>query len=332
MKKLITFIALLLLLTASVYLVSCKEGEELPVEEPYVTTPYEINLPEHLLHPDNPMTVEGVELGRMIFYDKMLHISGDQACADCHRQEEAFSFKDVNSLAHINMAYMNAFLWKGEVEGSMEDVMLFEVKDFFEADPTRFNNDPIYKDLFKKAFDTDEITYKHLAYALAQFERTLISADSKYDQYVRGKAQLTESEYRGMELFYSEDGDCFHCHGTALFTDNLFHNTGLDAIPEEGRYAITQNPKDMGAFKTPTLRNIALTPPYMHDGRFATLEEVIDFYSEGLEYSIYVDPLMKQVHSGGVNFNEQEKADLLAFLHTLTDSTFISNPAFSNPF
>jgi cytochrome c peroxidase len=136
-----------------------------------------------------------------------------------------------------------------------------------------------------------------------------------------------------LEIFNTERGDCFHCHGGILFTDNMFHNTGLDAEPgDKGLSAVTGDPLDRGRFKTPTLRNIEVTAPYMHDGRFRTLEEVVDFYSEGVQNSPTIDPLMKFAHQGGVRLTAQERSDLIAFLKTLTDTTFLTNPAFGNPF
>lgn len=310
---------------------SCKD------EDPQVTTttPYELDLPENFpslyIHPENPMTVEGVELGRMLFYDNMLSQNNDRACADCHDQGSAFTTEASNALAHINLGWAEHYLWKGEVTGSLEDIMEFEVADFFMADLDRFNADPYYKDAFKKAFGVDQITVRELSFALAQFERTLISADSKYDRFLRDEVSFTEEERRGWIYFNTEQGDCFHCHGGLLFTDNEFHNTGLDSLPEDGRMEYTGNPLDKGKFKTPTLRNIALTGPYMHDGRFKTLEEVIRFYSTGVHYSPTIDPLMKQVDQGGVQFTEEQIQDMIAFLHTLTDTTFINNPALSRP-
>jgi cytochrome c peroxidase len=333
MKKAYILTTALFFVIASFYFSACKDdkGKEVP-DAPYVTTPYTLNIPASLLNPNNPLTVEGVALGKMLYYDTLLDGVSGRSCAQCHIQKEGFSSYKSNALAHINLAWNTAFLWNGQIEGTMEDIMLFEVKDFFEADMSKLNANATYRDLFKKTFNADEITYENTSFAIAQFVRTLISADSRYDKYIQRKISLTPSEINGMNLYYSEEGDCFHCHGTPLLTDGDFHNNGLDENPEEGRMAVTTNPQDRGRFKSPTLRNIALTAPYMHDGRFETLEEVIDFYSEGLKYSPTIDPLMKQIHAGGMQLSPQEKADLLAFLHTFTDSTFINNPAFASPF
>lgn len=210
--------------------------------------------------------------------------------------------------------------------------MLFEVDSFFATDLKKVNKHKGYSKLVEKAFGTKTITSKEIAYALAQFIRTLKSDNSKWDRVQRGEETLTAEETKGRDLYFSEKGDCFHCHGTILLTDNYFHNNGLDSIPTMGRAEFTRNRKDIGKYKTPTLRNIEVTAPYMHDGRFASLEEVIDFYSEGVTWSPTVDPLMKKVHRGGLLLNRVEKANLIAFLKTFTDTTFLKNPEFSNPF
>ncbi|MFY0643455.1 MAG: c-type cytochrome [Bacteroidia bacterium] len=327
------FLYILLLLSMGGFLASCG-----PKDEPsgYMTTPFDLQTPSHLpvmkIPEDNPLTIEGVELGRMLYYDPILHETQDHACASCHEQSTSFTTYSSNALIHVNLGYANKFLWNGAVEGSLEDIMLFEVKDFFKADLEVINADPIYRDKFKKAFGVEEITNKELAYALAQFERTKFSGYSKYDLYRIGATQFTAQEIRGLNLYFSEKGDCFHCHGTSLLTNNDFHNTGLDANPDQGRMEVTSDPKDLGKFKTPTLRNIALTAPYMHDGRFSTLEEVVEFYSTGLINSPTIDPLMKQINNGGLQLTTEEKADLVAFLQTFTDTAFVNNPALSDPF
>ncbi|NTW31487.1 MAG: cytochrome-c peroxidase, partial [Bacteroidetes bacterium] len=153
------------------------------------------------------------------------------------------------------------------------------------------------------------------------------------DKYMRGEENLTAQELNGYVIFNTEKGDCFHCHGTVLFTANDFFNNAKDTVFNDprDRYAVTLNTKDIGAYKATTLRNINLTGPYMHDGRFATLDDVINFYSEGLVWSPYVHPLMKKVNDGGVQLTSSEKADLKAYLLTLTDNYFLTNPDFSKP-
>ena len=294
---------------------------------------YSIHFPILEIPENNPTTLAGVELGRRLFYDPLLHPDGEHACATCHIQQNSFT-SDGDVLPHLNLGWSNQYLWDAKIRGSLEDIMLFEVKDFFGTDVTRLENDTEYPRLFFEAFGNTDITRQGAANALAQFQRTMISDNSKYDRVLNNEPGvfLTDSEFRGLDIFFTEHGDCFHCHGGILFTDNLVHNNGLDVHPAPGYGAVTGNPGDIGKFKTPTLRNIALTGPYMHDGRYETLEEVIDFYSGGVNFSENIDPLMKFVHQGGINLTDQEKQDLIAFLHTLTDTSYIVDPLLSDPF
>jgi len=194
-----------------------------------------------------------------------------------------------------------------------------------------------YPELFQKAFGTDVVTVDLMSKAISQFIRTLISANSKFDKYLRGEVQLSAPELNGFVLFTTEEGaDCFHCHGgfgNPLFTTHLYYNNGKDSIfnSTKDRFAVTGDPMDKGAYKAPTLRNIELTAPYMHDGRFKTLDEVIDFYSHDLINTPYINPLMHHVANGGTQLIQNEKADLKAFIQTLRDDEFLNNPAFSKP-
>ena len=309
---------------------SCNNNEL----EPASPTPYILELPagfpEPLIPEDNPMTKEGVALGRMLYYDSLIHPNQTAACATCHLQNKSFtSTGDV--LPHINLAWSNNFLWNGAKTGILEDAMIFEVEEFFNTDVTKLQQSDLYPSLFEKAFGSKEITTTQVAFALAQFIRILNSGNSKFDQYMQGKVNLTNEESLGFELFFSEKGDCFHCHATTFFTDNQLHNNALDTIPEAGYFLITSDSLDYGKFKTPTLRNIAYTTPYMHDSRYNTLEEVVEFYSKGLQYSLTVDPLMKNISSGGVQLTASEKSALVAFLNTLSDPDFLINPELSQP-
>jgi len=310
------------------------EADADPVYDPtYLTLEAPPGFPTLVLPEENPTTEEGIALGRMLYYDTQLDGVSDRACAQCHHQSTSFTSSNaVGILPHVNLGWATTFLWDGLISGSLEDIMTFEVEHFFETDVNTLAADPVYPEMFFAAFGSTEVTTEHAAYALAQFQRTLVSADSPYDRYFQGAYTLTEAEARGMTVFYTEKGDCFHCHATRLFTDNLFHNNGLDLVPERlGLADVTGLDADVGKFKTATLRNIALTAPYMHDDRFATLEDVVDFYSEGLVISDTIDPLMKGAPNGGVQLSEDEKSDLVAFLKTLTDSTFITNSALSDP-
>ncbi len=336
-------------------LASCGQKKDDPIpQEVYDPTPFTIeippNFPDMPIPADNPTTVEGVQLGRMLFYDPILSGDNTQSCADCH--DQAFSFTDPrqfsigidgiagtrNSMALINTGWMQSFFWDGRshsLEHQANDPVTnpIEMHETWPRAVDKIQNHPDYPDLFFEAFGTRNIDSSHVVKAIAQFERTLVSANSKWDRYLQGEVQLTAQEAKGFEIFFTERGDCFHCHATILFTDDLFHNNGLDAtFSDKGLFDFTGNPDDIGKFKTPTLRNIIYTAPYMHDGRFSTLEEVIDFYSEGLQWSPTIDPLMKNVDQGGIRLTDDEKASLIAFIKTLTDERFINNPEFSNPF
>jgi cytochrome c peroxidase len=202
--------------------------------------------------------------------------------------------------------------------------------------------DPLYPPLFRAAFGTDIIDSQLVVKAIAQFERTLISGNSRMDRYVKNQLFeaipnddiLTAQEKRGLTIYQSEKGDCTHCHGNSnlenpLWTNNDFSNNGLDLQPDSGRALVTGKSADIGKFKIPSLRNLVFTAPYMHDGRFNTLEEVVDFYSDSVQAnSPNIDPLMKDRGSFNAKLNPQEKADLVAFLKTLTDSSFVNNPDF----
>ncbi len=349
----IRYIAILSLL---LLLAHCKEEDTVqPPGMVFDPTPYELIIPEGfpdmMIPDDNPMTEEGVALGRMLFYDPILSGDDSQSCASCHNQAYSFSDNEKrfsegidglkgirNAQAVINIGWMDELFWDGRAL-SVETQALEPVPNPIEMHLSwseamdKLKAHPLYPDLFFYAFGQESIDSNQVAMAIAQFERTLISAESKWDKYLRGEASLSQAEAQGFEIFFTEKGDCFHCHSTILFTDNLFRNNGLDSIfKDPGREIITQDPNDHGKFKTPGLRNLSYTAPYMHDGRFATLEEVVDFYSEGVRWSPTIDPLMKQVHQGGVQLNPQEKSNLIAFLKTLNDSSFINNLSHGNPF
>ncbi|MBV6404261.1 MAG: cytochrome-c peroxidase [Flavobacteriales bacterium] len=309
------------------------------------TTPYSLDLPANFPAPiipaSNPLTQEGIALGRRLYYDTLLSQNGPFqgfACASCHHQPVSFTTptSGTNVLAHVNLAWSTNFLWNGKVCGTLEDVMRFEVEEFFQVDIAGLNTHPDYPLLFQQAFGADHITTDHVVKALAQWFRRMVSSNSRLDRHLRGEIILTPEEMNGAMTFLSEVGDCFHCHPLPLMTDNGFHNIGLAGSFtgfDVGRYAITGAPMDMGAFKTPTLRNIALTAPYMHDGRFQTLEEVVEFYNSGVQHSASLDPLMtKPGPSLTLGLTPQEKANLVSFLNTLTDETFLTDPALGSPF
>lgn len=343
MKTRFTSYTILLVLAAN--FVSCKidppvQNGETRHETTSLALSYPSYFPKLNIPPNNPLTVEGVALGRRLYYDPLLSKNGPlngSACATCHLQEKSFSNNapGTSVVPHVNMAWRTNFLWNGSVEGNLEDVMLFEVKDFFQADMNLLQNDAVYPTLFNEAFGSEEVTEQGAAYALAQFFRTMVSSNSKYDRYLRREVPLTYSERKGLTIFESEKGDCFHCHALPLSRDNSYHNIGLDSIFDgnnRGRFAYTNDSSDMGKFMTPGLRNIALTAPYMHDGRYSTLREVIEHYNSNVKHSDHLDPIMTKNGGDGLNLSKSEIDHLIDFLNTLTDTTFLNNQNLASPF
>lgn len=335
----------------------------------YQVTPYNLNIPDHFpqmqIPDDNPMTKEGVELGRKLFYETRLSRDNSISCSSCHLPENGFS--DPNkfsigvdgaigrrqSMALVNLGWQQFFFWDGRAQ-TLEDQIFEPIRDPVEMDfnwldaVSRLKQDVDYRNMFYKAFDVEEFDSTHVSKAIAQFLRTMISSRSKYDVMYKERSdiplnnwekdvinnEVTQQEWNGFDLFFSLlGGDCLHCHDGALMQVNLFSNNGLDATFEDdlGRYEVTGNPMDKGRFKAPTLRNIELTAPYMHDGRFTTLEEVVAHYSFGVIESETIDPMMEFSHQGGVQLDPEEQAQLVAFLKTLTDWDFINNPKFQPP-
>jgi cytochrome c peroxidase len=337
-------------------LINCASKDE----EIYIPVPYNLEIPilfaERLIAPiipaNNPLTEEGVALGKKLFFDSILSGDGSQSCASCHNPKKAFTdqqqfsdgiqgkFGKRNAMPLFNLAWNfdERFAWDGK-EFGLEEQALEPVSNPIEMHANwkkvadRLQQNKAYPNLFFKAFGTSKIDSILVTKAIAQFERTLISGNSKFDQFLREETTLTPEEQNGFDVFMDEaKGDCFHCHGSdnnPLWTDNKFHNNGLDATFQDiGLAEVTGNPNDNGKFKSPSIRNLAFTAPYMHDGRFTTLEEVIDHYSEGLKKSATIDPLMKNVNKGGVQLSTRDKTDLKAFLITLSDNDFNSNAAF----
>jgi len=293
-------------------------------------------------------------LGKKLFFDKKLSKDNTQSCASCHNPRNSFTDSlrfslgvdglpgSRNSMPLFNLAwnFNDKFAWDGK-ELSLERQALEPVRNPIEMHSSwpnvalKLQQDQEYPSMFLNAFGTEKIDSTLVTKAIAQFERTLISGNTKFDQYLLGNTSLSQQELNGFTIFMSEDkGDCFHCHGSdnnPLWTDNDFHNNGLDtSFNDLGLGAVTGDPNDNGKFKSPSLRNLVYTAPYMHDGRFSTLEEVINHYSEGLQNSSTIDPLMKKVNQGGVQLTPLERANLKAFLITLTDDDFINNPSFQN--
>lgn len=322
-------------------------------------TPLELALPGHLADsgiyahraPGNPLTAEGVALGRLLFYEKALSDNYSMSCGSCHRQEDAFSdarrfsigtdgsVGRRQAMSIANMAFDMHIFWDGRVS-TLEQQAALPVIDHAEMRNTwpvvvaRLSGMPKYPPLFTKAFGSPRIDSARVVQAIAQFERTLLSFDSRWDRYMYGgdASALSEQELRGMDLFFRR-GHCNDCHKAPLFADHALRNNGLDLVYADGGLGeLTGNPADQGKFKVTTLRNIARTAPYMHDGRFATLDEVVRFYAEEVRTeSPLLDNHMGPWLAGQVNLSAQDRADLVAFLHALTDEGFLSNAAFSDP-
>ena len=341
------------------------------------------NFPSPFVPADNPMSEAKVELGRLLFYDTRLSGNGTQACASCHHQDKAFTDGRplaigstgethprnaqglANAVYHATLTWANPSLLRLEsqaqvpifgespVEMGVNDSNVDEVLG-------RVRNDLRYSAMFSAAFPEVEqaVTWGNITRAIASFQRTLISGNSRYDQHLQNRATLTASELRGLTLFNSEKAECFHCHSGFNFNDQVlhastqvidtpFHNTGLYNIGgtgnfpagNQGLYEMTEKPGDRGKFRAPSLRNVEVTAPYMHDGSVATLEEVLDFYAAGGRNITNgphagdgrVNPNKSELISR-IDLTEQDKTDLVAFLKTLTDHEFLTNPKFSDPF
>lgn len=370
------FLKLAALVLLLLMVVSC--GEKDP--EPSKPTPYKLLVPEFFptqLHipAENPLTEEGVRLGRFLFYDGRLsgrtQADSLMSCGSCHVQANSFEpgiqhpvfaggrtfgLTGISTphvaLPLVNLVWNpNGYLWNGFVRRDNPDVSKRRLEDLVwmgvvaphemcgDTNRTKALIQQIsgYPGLFEKAFGSKQVTMENINRAIAQFVRTLISANSKFDRYMRGEEQLTQQELNGFILFNTEEGaDCFHCHGSSgnpLFTTNLFYNNGKDTEFDDARdrYAVTGIATDKGAYKATTLRNIALMGPYMHDGRFQTLDDVINFYSHQVKMSPYVNPLMHHVAEGGIQLTATEKAELKAFILSLQDDTFMTNPEYSPP-
>lgn len=319
---------------------------------PYPGTPLAFVVPAGFPQPelpaDNPLTEEGVELGRRLFGDRRLSARDTQSCATCHRAELAFSDGKAlsigadgvpgtrNSMPLFNLAWNSSYAWDGS-KPRLRDQALGALTGAVEmhAEPAvvvaRLGRDPRVRADFATAFGTPEVTVERIGLALEQFMLTLVAGDSKFDRALRAEAQLSDEEKKGFELFAGEydpargrrGADCFHCHGGALFSDFGFRDNGLGAIgADAARAGVTGRVTDAGKFKTPSLRNVALTAPYMHDGRLGTLEEVVAHYDHGVSRTATLDPNLAKHPDAGLQLTTEEQRALVAFLRTLTDAKF----------
>jgi len=330
--------------------VCCTSESLTPASNPYAFTK-PANFPDAVYtFENNEVTREGFELGRALFYDPILSADSTIACANCHQQVRAFSdpvhrfSKGVNDIEGVrnapaiqNMAFQTHFFWDGGVK-HLDFVPINAITSELEMAEKlahvveKIQRSKTYPENFNRAFGASEITSQRMLFALSQFMSVMISSNSRYDHDVRSEGEvLSTEELEGLALFKNK---CSSCHATDLFTDGSFRNNGLDAEfkLDSGRAHITELAKDKGKFNVPGLRNAELTSPYMHDGRFKTLKQVLDHYSNGVNDSETLDPLLKQGTSTGIALSEDEKIKIIAFIIALTDKTFIEDKRFSNPF
>ncbi len=336
---------------------SCSEKKEpLPQSENFV-----VEVPSNFdalpTTESNAFSKDKIELGRMLFYDPILSGNNQISCATCHDQSIAFTDGDAltrkgisgNQLlrhtpALINLAWMRGLFWEGGAK-NLESLSLAPLGHPDEMDQDivelveELNQHAVYPSLFNNAFGTTEIELIQILQALAQFQRILISSDSRYDKYIRNEEEgfMNSQELDGLSLY---EEHCSSCHSGFLFTDNSFHNNGIDSAWNDltheyiftGRFRITFDSSDLGKYKTPTLRNIALTAPYMHDGRFKNLMEVLDHYSGNVLLSQSLDEnFIREDGFIGIPLTEIEKQNIISFLHTLTDEEFIVKQELSPP-
>ncbi len=315
------------------------------------TNPLILELPDKWPTPvytfaTNPLTEEGFQLGRKLFYDPNLSRDQTISCASCHLQYTGFTHVDHNvshgiegrkgtrnAPALINLIWNSSFHWDGGVN-NLEVQPINPIQHPAEMDNTLaavleyLNESKEYKALFYAAFGDSTASSKQLLKSIAQFTSSLISSNSKYDQYIRKEVDFTKQEKNGLKLFRK---NCAACHKEPLFNMNDFASNGLTmdtAYNDVGRYAISQIGTDSLQFRVPTLRNIEYTFPYMHDGRFRKLKEVLNHYTDGIETD---NPYLSKKLRNKIVLSPEEKKDLIAFLHTLTDREFLYNRRFSFP-
>ncbi|MEZ5414674.1 MAG: MbnP family protein [Opitutaceae bacterium] len=304
--------------------------------------------PQPDLPADNPLTAEGIELGRRLFGDPRLSGNESQSCVTCHDPANAFSDRVAlsrgadgtsgvrNAMPLFNLAWHPAYAWDGSKKTIRAQALAamtnpIEMHANLGEVIAKLTGDPQVEEDFAQAFGSPEITGERIGLALEQFLLAEVSADSRFDRAMRGEAQLSAAEQQGFALFLTEydpvrgkrGGDCFHCHGGGLFSDFVARSNGLDMRPvDAGLKNVTGLVYDNGRFKTPSLRNVALTAPYMHDGRFATLEQVVAHYDHGVQRSANLDPNLAKHPSKGMGLTNDEQSALVAFLRTLTDERY----------
>jgi cytochrome c peroxidase len=293
----------------------------------------------------NALNEDVFQLGRKLFYDGRLSKDGNFSCASCHQQFAAFAtfdhdfshgfddqFTTRNAPALQNLAWVPLYHWDGginhiEVQALSPLTAHNEMAENIDSVLQKLRADVKYKKMFKKAFGKEDINSQKMLKAIAQFVGTLVSADSKYDKVKRGEDTFNPSEQHGYEVFQQK---CEHCHKEPLFTDNSFRNNGLPLntyLKDYGRMNITGEPEDSLKFRVPSLRNVSVTQPFMHDGRFYSLSEVVEHYRKGIQQSPTLDSSLRK----GIDFSPKEKYDLILFLGTLKDTSFLKDKRFSQP-
>lgn len=295
---------------------------------------------------NNPISENGFKLGKRLFFDPTLSKDGSVACANCHLQSHAFA--DIalhpfsvgindqpgirNAPPLFNLAFQKEFFWDGGVT-HLDFVPIQAIESPIEMGESypnliaRLNRHPEYPRLFKEAFGVEEVTGPYFLHALSQFMLMMVSSESRYDQWSLGKTDaLSPIELEGLAIFRAK---CETCHKEPLMTDLSYRNNGIQVIIKDiGRQRITEVATDLGKFKVPSLRNIAVTAPYMHNASFKTLAEVLDHYSDGIHDSPTLDPILQKDGKPGISLTKEEKVKILAFLNTLTDEKFLKNPLF----
>ncbi|WP_293688761.1 MULTISPECIES: cytochrome c peroxidase [unclassified Spirosoma] len=325
------------------------EGEGVTFKPTPVSLRQPSNFPQRIYPIEqNPLTTQAILLGKSLFYDSQLSRDSTISCGFCHQPFAGFVHSD-HALSHginsrfgtrnvpsiQNMAWSRAFFWDGG-EKSLDSLVINPLTNSAEMDMAfpevlaRVQRSPKYPGMFKAAFGSDTVTADRFFKAFSQFVLTLVSADSRYDKYVRQEpgGSLTADEVAGLSLFRQ---NCSTCHTTDLFTDHSYRNNGLavSSINDQGRYLITGQQKDRLTFKVPSLRNVERTFPYMHDGRFSTLEQVMNHYASGVTNSPTLDESLIRNGQLGIPMTEVEKKQIISFLKTLTDTAFLTNRTLS---
>lgn len=355
MKSTFTLLSVFLLLCTVIVIEGCSKDPEIIGNRPEPPV-YDINFRVPAGWPQpvysfqaNPLSEAGFRLGRKLFYEPRLSRDNTISCGSCHQNFAAFAHSahpvshgiegllgNRNSPGIFNMNWHPSFMWDGGVN-HIEVQPLAPITNPIEMDEninnvvSKLSADPGYKKLFKDAFGSEEVNSQRIFKAMAQFMGMLNSTNSKYDKYMRGEADaaFTASELNGLNLFRQK---CASCHKEPLFSDFSFRNNGIlinAALKDSGRAHITGKASDMYTFKVPSLRNVAFTAPYMHDGRFQTLGRVLDHYSSGKFNTINLD---SSLTGGGIPLSPEEKQDLINFMNTLSDHAFIRDERFKDPF